>query len=151
MKETKGKLRYDLVGVYAHEGLVRALMLGAEKYGAFDWVNISNKEANAMYISAAERHINAFAKSQAPGSVVSYLDSESGVHHLAHAIANLHILLEKHLAHVDGRMLPEPELATKLPPPAFKEIGTNPESSIPPPNSEILAKLSTLPKNYSDE
>ena len=79
------KLQTWLVPPSAKIALAEALTDGANKYGPFNW---REKGVRAtVYIAAAERH------------VMSYLDGEdsaedSGVHHLAHAMACFAILLD---------------------------------------------------------
>lgn len=79
------KLQTWLVPPSAKIALAEALTDGACKYGPFNW---REKGVRAtVYIAAAERH------------VMSYLDGEdlaedSGVHHLAHAMACFAILLD---------------------------------------------------------
>lgn len=82
VKYDDNKLRYDLVPVEAHEGLAEVLTYGALKYDDDNW----KKVPQYRYEAALFRHINAWRK----GEVV---DSESNIHHLKHALANLSFLL----------------------------------------------------------
>jgi hypothetical protein len=62
-----------------------AMMNGAEKFGAYNW---RQKKVQAeIYIDAAFRHITAWNEREECAS-------DSGVHHLGHAIACLAILLD---------------------------------------------------------
>lgn len=62
-----------------------ALMDGAEKYGPYNW---RDKEVLAsIYVDAARRHVGAWFDGEETAS-------DSGVHHLGHAIACLAILLD---------------------------------------------------------
>ena len=71
----------------------RAMMDGARKYGPYNW---RNKSVSAMiYIDAAMRHILAWQERQENAT-------DSGVHHLAHALACLAIILD---AQATGHMV----------------------------------------------
>ncbi len=62
-----------------------ALMNGAKKYGAYNW---REKPVHAsIYVDACERHLNAWFDGEEEAT-------DSGVHHLGHAIACLAILLD---------------------------------------------------------
>lgn len=79
------KAPLELVPPAAIIHMAMAMKNGAAKYGPYNW---RDKKVQAMvYIGAAQRHL------------LSYLDreddaSDSGVHHLAHAMACLGILLD---------------------------------------------------------
>lgn len=62
-----------------------AMMNGAEKFGAYNWR--SKKVQAEIYIDAALRHITAWNEREEKAS-------DSGVHHLGHAMACLAILLD---------------------------------------------------------
>lgn len=79
------KLQTWLVPPSAKIALAEALTDGAHKYGPYNWRE--NGVLASVYISAAERHL------------MDYLDGQevaedSGVHHLAHAMACFAILLD---------------------------------------------------------
>lgn len=79
------KLQTWLVPPSAKIALAEALTDGAHKYGPYNWRE--NGVLASVYISAAERHF------------MDYLDgqdvaADSGVHHLAHAMACCAILLD---------------------------------------------------------
>lgn len=62
-----------------------ALMNGAGKYGAYNW---REKAVQAsIYVDACERHLNAWFDGEEEAT-------DSGVHHLGHAMACLAILLD---------------------------------------------------------
>jgi hypothetical protein len=64
----------------------RAMMNGAEKYGPYDWRG--NPVIASIYVDALYRHVSSWFDSK------EQLASDSGVHHLAHALACLAILLD---------------------------------------------------------
>jgi len=61
------------------------MLLGAEKYGAYNWRKTS--VLASVYYSAALRHLSAWFDGEDN-------DSESGVSHLAHVRANMGILID---------------------------------------------------------
>jgi hypothetical protein len=86
-KTLVGRLKtpLELVPPVAKAKLAEALADGARKYGAYNWRE--KAVSNMVYLGAAQRHIDA------------YLDGEevaedSGVHHLAHAMACFAIVLD---------------------------------------------------------
>ena len=83
VKYDQGKLRYDLVPVGVHEGLCDVITYGAAKYDDNNWMHVEPKR----YEAALFRHINAWRKGEKN-------DSESGKHHLFHAMACLAFLVE---------------------------------------------------------
>lgn len=66
--------------------VVKVLTFGAGKYAPDNWKKIESRR----YVDAAGRHINAHRRGETK-------DSESGLHHLAHAICCLMFQLEKEL------------------------------------------------------
>lgn len=64
-----------------------AMLNGAKKYKAWNWTTRS-KKTRRVYTDALLRHVTAFAD-----PTESDRDADSGLHHLAHAGANLLILL----------------------------------------------------------
>ncbi len=79
-----GKLNYALMPWKPVDEIVRVLMFGAKKYGDNDWKQVI--DARRRYLSAAYRHINAYAEGEIN-------DSESGFKHLAHAMCCLIFIL----------------------------------------------------------
>ncbi len=78
-----------------------AMAVGANKYGPFNW---RKQPVQAMtYIEAAERHILAWVDGQENAE-------DTGVHHLAHALAGLAILADAISADnlIDNRPSPGP-------------------------------------------
>jgi len=75
----------DLIPGPAMLAAAWALKDGADKYGPFNWRSVPIKASN--YQAAAERHIKAWQDGERSAS-------DSGVHHIAHAIAGLMILLD---------------------------------------------------------
>jgi hypothetical protein len=62
-----------------------ALMNGAGKYGPYNWRDRAVRAS--IYVDACERHLNAWLDGEEDAT-------DSGVHHLGHAIACLAILLD---------------------------------------------------------
>ena len=83
-KFDSGKLRYDLIPASAEKGLAEVLTYGADKYGPNNWQGIESHR----YYSALRRHLSAWRMGESH-------DSESGLHHLKHALANVVFLLYK--------------------------------------------------------
>ncbi len=77
-----GKLRYDLVNPHAHEGMVRVLTSGAEKYGDHNWERGMPWTA---VLASLKRHLAAIEKG------CDY-DDESGELHIDHLACNAHFL-----------------------------------------------------------
>ena len=92
VKHDQEKERYDLIPVLALEAVAKVLTAGSLKYNEDyeqeNWRYVPN--ATRRYLSATQRHIAWVRKGQK-------FDSESGVHHYAHAIASLMFILEKEL------------------------------------------------------
>ena len=81
----------------AKEAIVRVLMLGAKKYGPYNWRNYPVKLS--VYLDAAERHIEAIRRG-------NHIDEESGQPHAAHAAACLAIILDAtHTGHLVNDLL----------------------------------------------
>lgn len=84
-KVGRSKPPMNLLPAVARIQAALAMRNGAEKYGAYNWR--SQPVGTMLYLDAADRHMAA------------YLDGEraapdSGVHHIAHAIASLSIILD---------------------------------------------------------
>lgn len=83
-----GKTHYNLVPPLAHEAHADVLTFGAKKYAPDNWRYV--EDARNRYINAAFRHLHAHRKGE-------LLDPESGLPHLAHAIASISFTLELEL------------------------------------------------------
>ena len=84
-KYDNGKLRWDLLPWNEVEEIVKVVTYGANKYGDNNWKELEN--AKRRYSAALIRHFVAwYAKGEK-------LDSESGLHHLAHLACNTLFLL----------------------------------------------------------
>lgn len=81
------KLDYSLLPIYAQQEVIKAFMDGinAGKYKAWDWLD--NPYPYSEYYNKIRRHGDAWFG----GEDVA---EDSGVHHLAHLIADAMILLE---------------------------------------------------------
>ena len=92
IKYDQEKERYDLVPVLALEEVAKVLTAGAHKYNEDyeeeNWRKVPN--ATRRYFSATQRHLAKVRKGEMH-------DTETKLHHYAHAITNLMFLLEKEL------------------------------------------------------
>lgn len=79
------KVPLHLVPPSAKHYLALALADGARKYGPYNWRN--SKISVSVYVAAVQRHIDAFWDGEDCAE-------DSGVHHLAHAMACLALLLD---------------------------------------------------------
>jgi hypothetical protein len=79
-----GKDDWSLLPVGPTRAVVRVLMYGAQKYSPDGWLAVP--DARRRYYSAAVRHLSAWWEGERA-------DSESGLHHLAHAAACVLFLL----------------------------------------------------------
>ena len=68
------KMKWSLMPWAQIEEVLKVLMKGEEKYGAFNWQKVMPKD---RYIDAAMRHLIAYQKGEK-------LDKEWGTNHLAH-------------------------------------------------------------------
>ena len=83
-KNDQGKLRYDLIPVWPLEQVADVMTYGAKTYGDHNWRQ--GLKYSKLY-AAAQRHMNAFWQGGEE-------DEDSGLPHLAHAAANMLMLLE---------------------------------------------------------
>lgn len=83
MKFDTSKLRYDLIPTSTTKALAQVLTYGAKKYKPNNWQTVDDTD---RYVAALFRHIEAWRDGEK-------LDKESGLHHLAHALANVAFLL----------------------------------------------------------
>jgi hypothetical protein len=79
------KLPLDLVPPSATHFLAMAMADGAKKYGPYNWRE--HPISTSVYIGAAKRHIDAFWDGEDRAE-------DSGVHHIAHAMACLAIMMD---------------------------------------------------------
>ena len=77
------KLRYDLVPLVAYQSLAEVFTYGAKKYGERNWEKGISKE---RLRAALLRHVFAWCGGEDA-------DAESDIHHLAHAMANLAMMM----------------------------------------------------------
>jgi hypothetical protein len=80
-----GKLRYGLLPPLALKATADVLTFGAEKYEPGNWKHVP--DSINRYFDAAQRHMWAWKEGE-------QIDSDSGRHHLAHAICCLMFLYE---------------------------------------------------------
>lgn len=81
-----GKLDWSLMPEPALAEVLRVLMLGAKKYGDWNWIENHKDVRWSRYINALERHTKKFKCGQD-------LDEETGLDELAHMAANVLFLL----------------------------------------------------------
>jgi hypothetical protein len=95
IKDGKVKPILTLIPQLALEDIAAVFMYGAAKYGEY---NFSKGGPNTDYINASLRHINKYMLNED-------MDDESGLSHLAHAIANLMMILDntKNNTNIDKR------------------------------------------------
>lgn len=84
-KFDQGKPRYGLLPPLALQEMARVLTHGAEKYDASNWKHVP--DSLERYFDALQRHVWAWKMGEK-------LDPDSGIHHLAHALANAAFLYE---------------------------------------------------------
>jgi hypothetical protein len=80
-----GKLEYGLLPPLALEETVKVLTFGAQKYERDNWKNVP--DSKRRYFDALQRHVWAWKQGEQN-------DTESGIHHLAHALCCLMFLYE---------------------------------------------------------
>ena len=85
IKYDKDKLRYDLIPILAEKEMVKAMTVGAKKYGDDNYLQGKGLKWSRMY-AAGLRHAKAFWQGKS-------ID-ETGIHTLGCAIAELMMLLE---------------------------------------------------------
>ena len=91
-KFDQGKTEWDLLPLGPVEEVVNVLMHGKEKYGRDNWQLVDNPIRR--YYSAAQRHLAAFRRARFDTrSPFDAVDSESKLHHLAHAACCILFLL----------------------------------------------------------
>lgn len=84
-KFDQGRVEYGLIPPFALHEIAKVLTFGAQKYQRDNWKHVP--DASRRYFDALERHIWAYKRGEE-------VDSESGLHHLAHAGCCLMFLLE---------------------------------------------------------
>ena len=84
-----GKARMDLCPAIAHLEWARVMSFGCDKYGDQTW---RNGMKWSCIIASLERHTNSFKSGE-------IFDSESGLPHMAHVMANAAFLIDYQLTH----------------------------------------------------
>lgn len=91
-KFDQGKTEWDLLPLGPVEEVVKVLMHGREKYGRDNWQLVDNPIRR--YYAAAQRHLAAFRRARFDTkNPFDAVDSESKLHHLAHAACCILFLL----------------------------------------------------------
>jgi len=85
IKYDSEKPDYSLLAPDALEELVKVLTYGANKYSRDNWKQLT--DANNRYFAASMRHMWALRRGEE-------LDPESGLSHIAHAMASMMFLFE---------------------------------------------------------
>lgn len=85
IRHNKDKLRVDLIPTELTEEVAKVLTFGATKYSPDNWKGF-NKEQQKEILGSLLRHILEYQKG-------NKFDSESGLHHLAHAACNIAFIL----------------------------------------------------------
>jgi hypothetical protein len=80
-----GKLEYGLLPPLALKEVVKVLTFGAQKYERDNWQKVP--DSKRRYFDALQRHVWAWKEGE-------QFDTESGIHHLAHAMCCLMFLYE---------------------------------------------------------
>ena len=80
-----GKLEYGLIPPLALKSLAEVLTFGAQKYERDNWQKVP--DSKRRYFDALQRHVWAWKEGEK-------FDTESGLHHLAHAMCCLMFLYE---------------------------------------------------------
>lgn len=124
-KYDAGKARFGLIPPFAEEEVAKVLTHGSLKYDDDNWKLVDNGEKR--YKDALGRHLNAYRKG-------IDLDTETGLHHLAHLICNAMFLLDSYCSGVP------------LAPPKKKE---KPKAEIINIPMTDTIKLSEIDKNYT--
>lgn len=83
-KDDAGKVRFSLFPRRALGSILNVLDFGAQKYGAWSWVEVP--DAKNRYLDALMRHVEAWRAGER-------FDPESGQMHLAHAACCVVFLL----------------------------------------------------------
>ena len=81
----KSKPQLAIIPTISEQCEAKALALGAEKYGFYNWRK--SPVETMTYLNAIKRHLNAFIDGED-------IDPESGVSHLGHIKAGCSILLD---------------------------------------------------------
>jgi hypothetical protein len=81
-----GKLRMDLIPPVASRQRAATFSYGAEKYGPDNYKKHALDDGIQRHLAALYRHLTAWQAGEA-------LDDESGLHHLAHAAANIDMII----------------------------------------------------------
>jgi hypothetical protein len=89
LRLNEGKTRYDLLTPGPIEELAKVLTLGAQKYAPRNW---EKGMSWSKVIASYKRHLAEFEKCED-------FDKETGLKHLAHAMCNIHFLIEYYKTH----------------------------------------------------
>jgi hypothetical protein len=84
LKYDTGKYRHSLLPTGVLKEVIKVLEYGATKYAPDNWKEV--EDGTSRYYDAALRHIDSWYEGQK-------VDSETGLHHLAHATCCLMFLM----------------------------------------------------------
>lgn len=104
VKHDNGKIRYGLIPPLAEREMAAVLTFGAQKYSVDNWRNVDDLN---RYVDAALRHISAYRMGE-------FRDSETGLHHLAHAMCCLSFIVDIEIgaAPINGSVCMEKEISS---------------------------------------
>jgi len=94
-KYDQNKPRYGLIPPIAEAEMVQVLTFGAQKYSVDNWRNCDDM---SRYVDAALRHISAYRRGE-------FKDSETGLHHLAHAMCCLSFIVDIELGDIEIKVV----------------------------------------------
>lgn len=90
LKFDRDKPAFHLLPPFAMALAADVLTFGSKKYAPRDWQKVDRLQDR--YLAAALRHINAFQRGE-------YVDPESQLHHLAHALVSMAFVLDDFARH----------------------------------------------------
>jgi hypothetical protein len=132
----EGKPRVDLIPVLSLIELGKVMDYGANKYGQHNWSQYAGRWAWTQLIASCLRHLYAWMLGED-------LDKESGLNHLAHALANITMLLDLQIMDkgIDDRNpvywnATEPDGIEKV---GFLDSAGEPEHQVSPHGPEIVS------------
>ncbi len=86
-----GKPQWSLIPASELEDVAKVFTMGAEKYGRENWKKV--EDGMFRYFDAMQRHISEYKLYMETGDESHLFDSESGLHHLSHAVTNALFLM----------------------------------------------------------
>ncbi len=87
MNRKHAKAPWEIVPWKPMEEIVDSLANGSEKHGKIGWKKLAKREVRDRYFAKVMRHLTAWRNGQ--------IIDESGQSHLAHAVADILILMDR--------------------------------------------------------